>query len=471
MNGWSPSTGSPATISGSRCSWPRPGRGSPPSSGMSRRQPAGRVASPVRGGPGRAGPGRLGRRGRPARPCRDRQGLLVPHGAVVLAGPVLLFHHQQGSGHVLGLPPAGVRALRRGARQRSSTTAPRPWSAATSRRGRRCRCIRRRPRSPTTTASPSTCWPPTGRPGRAGSSGRSRSSATMCWPGAASTRIAELDGAFARLAADPPRPGAPHPRPGHRASAPRPTGPRCGRCRTEPYLVAERHLRRVGKDCLISFEATLLLGAGPPGPARAAGPAQRAPRPGHGDRIVITALDRRRRRLAGHPSAGGPAAAPGSSTRPTGTGCPTATPAPPSSTTPAPPAGRLADRDADRRPPDASRLGTDCRTPLLQPRPSQPPDARPSRRPTAGRLLTDRPRQPVATHRPHLKETPPDERPDRRPDPRPRHPTRPAPISTDTITELVDRAETDASWATSTSSTCCSRRKSGSARAAGSATR
>ena len=44
------------------------------------------------------------------------QGVLVPHGAVVLAGSVLLFHHQHGSGHVLGLPPAGVRALRRGAR-------------------------------------------------------------------------------------------------------------------------------------------------------------------------------------------------------------------------------------------------------------------------------------------------------------------------------------------------------------------
>src|SRR5215203_2404901 len=31
MSGWSPSMASPVTISGSRCSWPRPGRGSPPS--------------------------------------------------------------------------------------------------------------------------------------------------------------------------------------------------------------------------------------------------------------------------------------------------------------------------------------------------------------------------------------------------------------------------------------------------------
>jgi hypothetical protein len=32
MSGWSPSTGSPATASGSRCSWLKPGRESPPNS-------------------------------------------------------------------------------------------------------------------------------------------------------------------------------------------------------------------------------------------------------------------------------------------------------------------------------------------------------------------------------------------------------------------------------------------------------
>ena len=41
------------------------------------------------------------------------QGLLVPHDAVLLAGSVLLLHHESGSGHVLRLPPPGVRPLRR----------------------------------------------------------------------------------------------------------------------------------------------------------------------------------------------------------------------------------------------------------------------------------------------------------------------------------------------------------------------
>ncbi len=39
--------------------------------------------------------------------------VLLPHGAQPFAGPVLLFHHQHGSGDVLGLSPASVRALRR----------------------------------------------------------------------------------------------------------------------------------------------------------------------------------------------------------------------------------------------------------------------------------------------------------------------------------------------------------------------
>jgi transposase len=47
-----------------------------------------------------------------------------------------------------------------------------PWSAGTWPRGGRCRCIRRRWRSPGTTTSTSMYWPPTARPGRAGSSGR-----------------------------------------------------------------------------------------------------------------------------------------------------------------------------------------------------------------------------------------------------------------------------------------------------------
>ena len=54
-------------------------------------------------------------------------------------------------------------------------------------------------------------------------------------------------------------------------SAPSRTGPRCEPLPDQPYLVTEKHLRRVGRDCLISFEASLLLGAGPADPARASG--------------------------------------------------------------------------------------------------------------------------------------------------------------------------------------------------------
>ena len=38
-----------------------------------------------------------------------------------------------------------------------------------------------------------------------------------------------------------------------------------------PYVVAEKHLRRVGKDCLVAFRGQPVLGAGPAGSARAAG--------------------------------------------------------------------------------------------------------------------------------------------------------------------------------------------------------
>ena len=87
--------------------------------------------------------------------------------------------------------------------------------------------------------------------------------------------IAELDGAFAGLAADPPRSGPPHPRPGHRG--PRRSGPgRPAPLPEQPYLVAERHLRRVGKDCLVSFEATSTR-CPPAGPGRAAGAAASPP--------------------------------------------------------------------------------------------------------------------------------------------------------------------------------------------------
>jgi hypothetical protein len=66
--------------------------------------------------PGRPSPGRLGRRGRA--PDRDRTaaGVELPHDLVVFPRPVLLLCRRPGPGHLLGLPPAGVRPLRRGAR-------------------------------------------------------------------------------------------------------------------------------------------------------------------------------------------------------------------------------------------------------------------------------------------------------------------------------------------------------------------
>ena len=70
-----------------------------------------------------------------------------------------------------------------------------------------------------------------------------------------------------------------------------------------PYLVADKHLRRVGKDCLVSFEASLYSV-----PARAVRAGQRVQLQIHpdptGDRVVIAALDVDGGRwLATHPRA------------------------------------------------------------------------------------------------------------------------------------------------------------------------
>ena len=59
---------------------------------------------------------------------------------------------------------------------------------------------------------------------------------------------------------------------------------------TRPYLVADKHLRRVGKDCLVSFEASFYSV-----PARAVRSGQRVqlqihPDPAAGDQVMITAL-------------------------------------------------------------------------------------------------------------------------------------------------------------------------------------
>ena len=115
-------------------------------------------------------------------------------------------------------------------------------------------------------------------------------------------------------------------------SAPKPTGPRCDRCRSSRIWSPRSICAGSARTAWSRFEASA-IGAGPPGPARAAGPAADPPRPagwGPGQsstRWPSTAA-------AGWPPIPAPpAAAPGSSTRPTGTGCPTATPAPPPSNT------------------------------------------------------------------------------------------------------------------------------------------
>jgi hypothetical protein len=101
--------------------------------------------------------------------------------------------------------------------------------------------------------------------------------------------IAELDGAFAAWL--PIRRGQAHRTHGQviavRAEADRAA---LGSLPERPYLVAERHLRRVGKDCLVSFEASCYSV-----PARKVRPGQRVqlqihPDPAAGDRVSISAI-------------------------------------------------------------------------------------------------------------------------------------------------------------------------------------
>src|SRR5215210_2203133 len=71
----------------------------------------------------------------------------------------------------------------------------------------------------------------------------------------------------------------------------------------QPYLVAEKHLRRVGKDCLVCFEASFYSV-----PARQVRAGQRVqlqihPDPAAGDRVAITALAGDGGWLATHPRA------------------------------------------------------------------------------------------------------------------------------------------------------------------------
>ena len=64
-------------------------------------------------------------------------------------------------------------------------------------------------------------------------------------------------GGLGGVAAAAAGPGAPHPRRGHRRARRRPTAPPCCPLPERPYVVSERHLRVVGKDALVSFEASL----------------------------------------------------------------------------------------------------------------------------------------------------------------------------------------------------------------------
>ncbi len=117
-----------------------------------------------------------------------------------------------------------------------------------------------------------------------------------------------------------------------------------------PYLVAGQHLRRVGKDCLVWFEASLY-----PVPARQVRPFQTVQVRAAAGQVAIYAL----------PGDGGGllAAHARAPTRRTGTGCPTGTPAP------SPPAARCRQpgRPAAARRARPIRWG--CCWPRTRPRP------------------------------------------------------------------------------------------------------
>ncbi len=344
-------------------------------------------------------------------------------------------------------------------------TAPRPWSAATSPRGRRCRCTRRPRRSPRTTGSSSTCSPPTARPGRAGSSGRSRSCATTSWPAAGSARWPSWTGrsrSGCRSAA-----GSVHRTHGERHRRPRRARSRRAgpAARAAATWSPSRHLRRVGRDCLISFEGSHYSVPARAGDGRPARAGQRVevrvsadtvtihrlavdgPTPlvlaAHTRRAQPRAADRRPRALGGaarrtHPR-GHPRSAHPTRRRPAGR------------SGDARPAGRAAVQP-EPRPGSTSRTGrwptTTSLAGLAAPAPAPPP--RRQRRPPL--------RWPVRH-----------ERAGHHPDPRPRHPA-----GLPHLAEHLDRSSTaprPTPWATSSSSTCCSARNSGCARDAGSAPR
>jgi len=202
-----------------------------------------------------AGPGRLGRGGRPAGPCRDRQDLHVPPGAVLLAGPVHLLHVLDGPGHVLGLPPQGVCALR----WRSGLDRLRPHQDGHQAHVAPGKAVPLHPQAAAFAEhygfviDPLAAYRPTGK-------GRVERQVLIVREHVLSGRsfesLTDLDGTFAQWLVI------------RRAQVHRTHGEvisvRAERDRAAlhplpelPYLVTDRHLRRVGKDCLVAFEASL----------------------------------------------------------------------------------------------------------------------------------------------------------------------------------------------------------------------
>jgi transposase len=168
--------------------------------------------------------------------------------------PFCCFVTPGGPGHVLGVPPAGADPLRRCARsdrlrsdQDGDQAARRTGqSGATASAGGGLR----RPLRPHT----STCWLPTGPRARAGSSVRWTSSASTL--GRSFDSLAELDAAFAAWV---PLPRAQVHRTHGEVIAVRAQRDRSalGALPPMPYLVTNKHLRTVGKDCLLSFDGSL----------------------------------------------------------------------------------------------------------------------------------------------------------------------------------------------------------------------
>src|SRR6266545_4094012 len=144
-------------------------------------------------------------------------GVELPHDPGLLPRPVLLLHRRPGPGHVLGLPPAGVRFLRWRPRgdhvrpdQDGGAPACRPWAGhpAAPGGGRVRRALRLRDLAGCRLPAP------VQGPGRAASRGR----AQPC-PGGPHVRLPGRDGRrVPGMATDPPGTGPSHPRRGHRGA-------------------------------------------------------------------------------------------------------------------------------------------------------------------------------------------------------------------------------------------------------------